>query len=520
MSSPAPYSNDPQDLFRAGEESLQAGRFEQAVACFEKLLALRPEDAQVHSRLGVAHISSGQAEKAIACFRDAIARDASFLPAYQNLALALCEAHRLEEAQAVCRQGLEIDPACVPVYLVQAKILNLAGQSEAAEGVLQKALEIEPGHPDVRGNLGTVQALLGRREEAVENLEKALAAQPLNVSYHRSLASFKKYEGPDDPHIQAMQAALKDTRLQVGTKAGLYFALGKACEDFGDYPAAFANYETGNAMVSAAIRFSLPRVETYFRQICGSFTRAFFDAHKGAGLRDETPVFIVGMPRSGTSLAEQILASHADVYGAGELHDVFHLFAQELNLLPQDYAAHFAALTEDKITACAQAYLASLRKHDPAARFITDKMPLNFRYIGFIKTMFPQAKIIHCIRDPRDTCLSIFKQLFVGSLPFAYDQVHIAGYYGLYREMMAHWHRVFPGEILDFHYEELIGDQEKGTRVLLDYCGLPWQDSCLDFHKTQRAVTTASAAQVRKPIYKGARGALEKLRRVSGAGDT
>ncbi|MCB1530510.1 MAG: sulfotransferase [Alphaproteobacteria bacterium] len=289
--------------------------------------------------------------------------------------------------------------------------------------------------------------------------------------------------------------------LSVG-QSELHFSLGKAYEDLKDYEVSFQHYARGNDLVNKKSDFSLENTKSYFRLIRDSFSKEFIFENKNSQSYDVTPVFIVGMPRSGTSLTEQILASHTDVHGAGELDLMWKIFTQTLGLVSDKYQKSFALLTPKKIENAANSYISSLQKLSPSASFITDKMPMNFRYIGLIKSMFPKAKIIHCIRDPRDTCLSIYKCRFMGGHPFAYDQKNLAEVYKLYTEMMAYWHSILPGEILDFRYEDLIEDQKTGTKRLLDYCGLDWQDTCLDFHKTKRTVNTASVFQVKEPLYK------------------
>jgi hypothetical protein len=278
--------------------------------------------------------------------------------------------------------------------------------------------------------------------------------------------------------------------------------LGKALADSGDYTEAFRYFLEGNRLKRATFAFKIARSAKTFRQIQERFSHRFFASRKDFGCPDKTPIFILGMPRSGSTLIEQIVASHPDVYGAGEL-----LFVREVMLanMPANHISMIAqsalCLDSDRAAEIGSRYIERVREIEPDSRFITDKMPENFLLIGIIRLLLPNAKIIHSVRSPEDTCLSIFRAKFTGEHNYAYDLTELGQYYRLYSEMMSHWHGLFPGYIYDMHYEKLIENQEEESRKLLEFCGLPWSEQCLDFHNSSRTVQTSSSAQVRRPMY-------------------
>jgi len=390
--------------------------------------------------------------------------------------------------------------------LKEAQALKEKHKLDQALMCLKDGLETHPQDVNLRMELVLVFGEKGERGAAVRELETLIKDHPFNPEYHRFLTFYKKYSVPEDSHIAQIIALLESPATLSSAKASLHFALGKIFEDLGIFEKSFDHYQKGNGLINQKIGFSLEKTRENFEQIKTHFDQAFFEKFKGGGLEDETPIFIVGMPRSGTSLLEQVLASHSEVYGAGELEKIWQLYTKTLGLYSENFEAGVEALTEAKIRNCAEFYLAHIRQFSQGARYITDKMPMNFRYIGLIKVMFPNARIVHCIRNPRDTCLSIFKQKFVQSVPYAYSMENIVGYYELYIDLMRHWHSVLPGGIFDVEYEGFVADQQRMTRKLLDYCDLDWEKGCLEFHKTVRAVNTASATQVKQPLYKGAVG--------------
>ncbi len=288
----------------------------------------------------------------------------------------------------------------------------------------------------------------------------------------------------------------------------LHFALGKCYDDSGDYDKAFPHFMAGCKMKRAKLTYDPANAERQFAGLMEIFDQAAIDRLRGSGDPpgdpSGVPVFVLGMPRSGTTLTEQIIASHPDVYGAGELHDLLRIAERNIGgaTTPVSFPDNLRALDRQTLTAWGAEYVAGLKQRAPDAKRITDKMPANFFAVGLIHLMLPNAKIIHVNRNPVDTCLSCFTRLFNRKQEHTYDLAELGQYYVHYARLMDHWRKVLPaGAFLDVQYEDIVADQEAQARRLIAYCGLEWNDACLDFHNTKRSIRTASVTQVRQPIY-------------------
>ena len=440
-----------------------------AVDLITKALAIKPDYAEAHINLGNALQELGKLDEAVASYRKALAIKPEFAEAHNNLGNALQDLGKLDEAFAS----------------------------------YHKALAIKPDYAEAHNNIGTALQELGRSDEAAASYHKALAIRPDYVEAHRHLARVRTFSEYDDD-IKAMEDTYAMPGLSDEKRMHLAFALGKSFEDLRQYEKAFGFFLTGNAIKRAIYEFSIESVEKNFEHLKKLFTKNLFSKHRGAGWSDETPIFVLGMPRSGTTLVEQILASHPNVHGAGELDYLNRIVTAYFGKI--DAARFTENINQASIGDFSSAggeYIGMIRERADTAGFITDKMPTNFMLIGMIKLMLPNAKIIHCCRDPLDTCLSIFKNLFTANdYYYSYDLGLLGRYYNLYRDLMAHWDNVLPDFIYTIHYEDVVAEQEKQSRALLAYCGLEWDDACLEFHRTDRPVQTLSAAQVRRPIYK------------------
>jgi hypothetical protein len=290
--------------------------------------------------------------------------------------------------------------------------------------------------------------------------------------------------------------------MPVPERIRYWFALGKAREDVGRYDAAFTAYTEGNRLQHDRLPCDEARADEMLARLIAVFDRDLFAARRDVRGGDKTPIFIVGMPRSGTTLLEQILASHPAVHGAGELPDLNQVIMNAPARTGRRFPDFVPDLQPEDFRRMGEDYAERLWRLAPGARHITDKMPANFFYIGMIRLMLPQAKIIHAMRDPMDSCFSNYARLFNDTMEFAYDLGTLGRYYVRYIKLMQHWHAVLTaGSILDLRYEDLVADPAAQARRMLDYVGLPWDDNCLAFHRNQRHVKTASMAQVRKPIY-------------------
>jgi tetratricopeptide (TPR) repeat protein len=344
-------------------------------------------------------------------------------------------------------------------------------------------------------NRGLLLRESGRFEEATAAFRKALGAAPGYCRSWRHLVELKRFS-PDDPDLARMESLYGDVRLPTNERLHLCFALGKAYDDAGNPDRAFAHYQEGNAIKRRNLDPELAREAEELRKLREIFPPDFLEASDG-DTSPGLPVFVLGMPRSGTSLVEQILASHPKVHGAGELM----LLRRLVRGLPGGFPENLAGLDDGELRRLGEDYLAGLRPLAPGAARITDKMPRNFQLIGLIHRILPHARIVHCRRNPLDTCLSCYTRLFRNGQAFSYDLAELGQYYRLYDELMAHWRAVLPGRLLEIDYEAVVADPKPQVEALLAHCGLDWDARCLVPHENQRAVRTASAAQVRRPLY-------------------
>ena len=437
---------------------------------------------------------SGKLIAAEQVYRKAIKKQPDFVEAHNNLGNVLVDLEQLVEATRAYRKAVDLKPDHPMLLNNLGNALQLQGENDKAIKWLNKALDKDPNYGDACNNLGHAFSDLGDIEQAVIAFRKAIKLNPDNEIAYRDLAKNHKFSEYDD-ELRAIETFYNKPGISSEQKMHLAFGLGKAYEDIREYDKSIEVIIEANRLKRASINFSIDKEKEAFGQIKQVFSAEFLSKHQDTGHQDETPVFIVGMPRSGTSLVEQILASHPEVYGAGELNDLPGM-VKNIPLIK------LAEWNDKKFNKTGREYIQCLRKHSSSAKYITDKLPHNFMHVGLIKLILPRAKVIHCNREPMDTCLSIFKNFFSHAQYFSYDMTELGRYYNLYRDLMEHWQSVLPDFIYNLSYEALVADQETETRKLLEYCDLPWNDNCLSFHKTRRNVKTASNAQVRQPIYR------------------
>lgn len=409
------------------------------------------------------------------------------------------------QALAMFDQLARLQPTNPQVYFQRGLTLFQMSQPKQAAAAYRTALKYAPGHANIYNGLGNCHLALGEREKATDCFEKALKAKPDHTACLYSLVLINRYH-ENSPVIRTLHQFYRSPSLPVREKLIVCFALGNFYEQQGDLPKAFPYYEEGNRLKLSQFNYDPASHMQLMDAIEATFTPDLFKRLQGAGSEDATPIFIIGMPRSGTSLVEQILASHSGVCGIGEIN-AFPGVA--LGSAPaatgQPFPQCAGALQPQHCKPLAEQYLAQLRSYatgHPA--HICDKLPNNILFAGLIPIVLPRARIIHCTRDAMDTCWSFYKHLFFDRHPYCYDQKILGGFYCRYVKLMEHWHRVMPGAVHDMSYDELVESPEPAIRSMLDYCGLEWQDACLHFHRTKRPVTTASTLQVRRPLYKDA----------------
>ncbi|HEY2480868.1 MAG TPA: tetratricopeptide repeat protein [Caulobacteraceae bacterium] len=498
-----------------------AGEVGDAAASFRRAIALKPDLAEAHCYLGAILMKQDELDQAATCFRRAIELRPDLADAHYNLALASAALGTPDQAVESYRRAIALKPDFADAHYNLGNILVRLGRVEEGEACLRRASELETGRAEIWFNLGVALAILGELDAAraaqlhaaeldphAEEAIYALAGlQPMNDGSAEAEAAF------------AVVSRLADDldQLAPDKRPPAMFAMAKALEDRGEFDRAFAFMAQANAVVRASLTVDIAAVERRFNTIAKAFDGPLLERLKDAGSADERPIFIFGMPRSGTTLIEQILSAHPAVKGAGELLNLSDAITAQSTPGRTTYEALAKTLNGADCRFIAQTYLDSL---PPALRGqvrITDKGMANFEHLGLIHLCLPNARIIHCRRDPRDVCLSCYSRRFNNGQGYAYNLVELGRYWRARDRLMSHWRAVLPpGRVLEVSYEAVVEDPEAWSRRLIAHCGLEWDDACLRFHESRRPVNTASLAQVRRPIYASSVGRWRRFARHLG----
>lgn len=451
-----------------GELLRRVSQLRSAIASHNMAISLEPTSAENHFLLALAYHDNRQFELAIQHYRIALSFDQNYGLAWNNLGASLAS----------------------------------TGDKHQAKTAYAAAIRLNPNHAEAQNNLGAIYSEEGQIDAARTHFEAAIAANPDFIEAHYNLSLIKKYTA-SDTHLMTLDAlAQKINHCSVPTRIHYYFALGKALDDSQQYARAFKAYAEGNRLHYLQKPWNKTQIHDIVENLPTVFSQSFL---KQPTQTNETrcPIFIVGMPRAGTTLIEQILSSHKQIYGAGELSILDDLIQEACLASRTPFSTWVTQLTDDELAKLGEKYLDQTWTLAPDKQFIIDKMPSNCFYIGMIYRMLPTAKIIHAIRDPMDSCFSCFTHLFKTSMLFAYDLGALGEYYALYSQAMQHWQSVLPSNVIfDLPYEQMIAQHEALSKQLVDYVGLPWDQNCLNFYKNDRVVKTASLIQVRQPIYK------------------
>jgi tetratricopeptide (TPR) repeat protein len=494
------------EIARAGQ-AMMANDLATAEAVLRSLLMHRPDDVAAIRMLAEIGIHFGHARKADGLLSRAIELAPGFFYSRYTRAVALDMLSRSGEALAELNQITGAEADFDPIIALKAVCLSRIGENEEALRLYRILAERQPGNVDIWISIANLLKIVGDQQAAVEAYRRVLGITPANGEAWWSLANLKTYRF-DDKDIAAMEAALRSEGLSEDDRLRLHFALGKALEDRGEAEASFDQYRRGNSIRSTQTRYRPAETTTLVDQTERLFTAEFLKAREGWGCEARDPIFIIGMPRAGSTLIEQILASHPQVEGTGELPDVI-VIARELEEgspggAPEgwrNYPGMLAELSAEEIAKLGETYLDRTRIQRKADRpFFTDKMPNNWLHVGLIRLMLPNAKIIDARRHPLACGLSNFKQQYARGQEFSYDLEHFGLYYRDYVRLMAHFDLVSPGSVHRVIHEKLLADPEAEIRSLIDFVGLPFDEACLKFHETKRDVRTASAEQVRRPI--------------------
>ncbi|HWE50061.1 MAG TPA: sulfotransferase [Bryobacteraceae bacterium] len=483
------------------------GRPQWAITHYGRALALDPLCARAHNNLGRILHDQGQFDAAASHFGKALSIQPDCAEFHYNVGIALAAQNNIDEAVIHYHRAIALKPDYADAHHNLASALETAGKPDEALAHYQRALALHPGHAEAHNNSGNILKEHGRFKEALAHYDRSLAIQPGFAQAHYNRAEIRTFV-PGDPDLAVLEALADDSKTPPVTALHVHFALAKALEDTGNFARSFEHLRIANGLKRDLVRYDEARIDDLFRDIARIFDRELLEGLHGAGDPSSVPVFILGMPRSGSSLIEQILASHPQIQGGGERTDLEAAAATVLSSNDKGvkYPACIPTLSNVTIRRLGAAYISRLPAQSADILRITDKLPGNFLHIGLIRAILPNARIIHTMRDPLDTCISCYSKLFSSGVNFSYDLGELGRYYRRYRELMNHWRSVLaPDAILDVSYEDVVDDLEGEARRMIDYCGLPWDDRCLSFHTSKRRVATASSVQVRKPLFGSSR---------------
>ena len=480
------------------------GRPAEAMASAARALELQPDNLAALANLGNAQRQLRRFEEALRSFNRALELKSDYPDGFNNRANVLWELGRHDEALANYAQALKLRPDYPEALSNRGNALREIGRVDEALACLDRAIQLAPRYADAWENRAVTLAEMGRVDEAVAAIEKTIELAPRRVRPYQVLSELKRMTADDAAFKTLTELAKTADSLNEQDRVSLGFALGKAHADIGDHEASFRWYADGAARRRAQLQYDEAPALAALDDIRKAFPRALVRRKSGKGDASTTPVFVLGMPRSGTTLIEQVLAGHPKVFAAGETSALATTLDAHVAASGQATMSlgDFAALPSTELARLGAEYLARIGAMAPDAERIINKTPINFSATGLIHLMMPNARIIHARRDSADTCLSCFHHLFVHDLPYTYDLGELGRYYVAYEALMAHWRKALPeGVMLEVQYEDVVADLEGQTRRMLEHIGLDWDPACLDFHLAGRQVRTASTLQVRRPLY-------------------
>lgn len=483
--------------------------FQRAEFLYQTVLRDYPKHPDALNLMGTIAREAKNESSAISYFRKALKqrpRDANFL---YNLASAQITDGKSKNALETLRKATVINPKSAKHWILIGRAHSNLAYHEASLEAFDQAIALNPDDPVATIERAEVLVQLGKMEAAADIFRAAIRKSQNTAKAMTGLSVVHKF-APGDPEPDQMLAVLDTAELSANQRKGLRYAAGKALADQKRYDAAFNQFSIAKKEANSAFAIDLHRAA--YAQMKDCFSKELISEKQAFGHASEKPIFVIGMPRSGTTLTEQILASHGQIVGAGELSDMRKIAASlgRGNMDKGLFERNIAKLTESQINRLAGQYLSVLKQHSSSATRVVDKLPHNYELLGLITILFPKAQIIHCQRSPMDTCVSCFTHNFSTAHGYNGDLDLLGQYYKAYADLMGHWDSLFPGRILHSRYEDLITNQEAASRKLIAWTGLPWDDSCLSFQDTERMVKTHSRWQVRQPIYKTSVASWEK----------
>ena len=488
-----------------GNTLQQQGRLDEAETSYRRAIVLKPDYAEAHNSLGNTLKALGRLDEAETSYRQAIVLKPDYAGAHNSLGVLHHELGRLEEAMSNYTKAIVLKPDYAEAHNNLGVLLQELGRLNEVEASYRKAIVLKPDFTEAHNNLGSILQELGRLNEAEASYRKAIVLKPDYAEAHRCLASIQRFDYQNEQYIKMRELYL-DKNLSEEELCHINFGLAKACEDLEDFEKAYQHYREGNKMRKKFLNYDISEDTELFKQLKNNHIRIKQNSLKPESFTNKLrPIFIIGMPRSGTTLVEQIISSHSEVTGAGELKFVGE-FGRSIAQGLSDANTHALHDFREK-------YLIKLQNFSNGNLIVTDKMPENFLYIGLLAAAFPEAKIVHVKRNTAAVCWSNYKNYFVSKkLGYSYSLDDVISYYRLYENLMKFWENSLTKRIYNLDYEILTTNQENETRILIDYLGLDWDKDCLSPQDNRRGVTTASNIQIRKEVYQGSSGQWKKYK--------
>lgn len=483
-----------------GFAALNRGDLATAGEACKQALAIDQTHVPAHFLVGLVALEGKQRQVAHEAFKSVVKLDRDHAAAWAHLAKLNVGEGRIAAAESALREVRRVQPNDPMVIELTGTVLNSLGEYEAAELFFERAHEMSPQNPSALMNLGNVRVFLGKIDDAVALFKRAIDLEPNSAQCHWGLANSAKAK--DDTHIKTMQGLISSGRQSKRSQGFLHYAIGKENEDLGNWPEAFSAFTQGARARRETVEFNEADETAMFEAIKETYTAQWL-ANCPAGAEDPAPIFVLGQPRTGTTLIERVITSHSQVYSAGELQQ-FGLAVRRASRHadPKRFSKElFIAAATVNPAEIGSMYLRSTAKLRDKSPFFVDKLPVNYLNIPLILAALPKAKIVHLVRGPMDACFASFKQLFADAYLHSYDQSEMARHHARYRDLMAHFRQEFPGRIVDISYEDTARDLEPNARKLINALKLDWEDACLNFHESASGVATASSVQVREPAH-------------------
>ena len=493
-------NNEDYGLLYKGVRHLNASRYRKAEDAFKKVLIEDENNIDALRFMGILAFKSGNHDIAEAMLTKALKLDPTYTLVWANLAQVFSVTAQLDKAKKSFKNILNMEPKNGLIWAEYGTVLTkLANYKEGRDAYL-KALEFKPDSPRVHLSLGHVYKTMGEIDNSVNSYKNTIIQNNHSGEAYWSLANLKTYSFSEN-EINKMEETLKEDMSDI-ERSQMHFALGKAYEVKKDFDNSFKNYYEGNKVKKGLIKYSSDDTTENTKRILNFFNQENIQNLSKSSSNNKDPIFVLGMPRSGSTLVDQIISSHSKVDGTQELPNIIKIAAELNNDSQNTYPEVLKELNDTKISDLGKNYITETAWARENAPFFVDKMPNNFIHIGLIKTILPNAKIIDTRRDPMDTCFSCFKQFFARGQLFTYSLEDLGKYYTDYIRAMNHWHNIYGKDIFTVHYDNVVNETEETIRELIDYCNLPFEQECLEFYKSSRPVKTPSAEQVRQPIYK------------------